>query len=581
MKNINHTKDIKVTSILFFRLVIFLILLAVSFLFLPLTSVLSLYFALYGTVTLAFLLSLIFPNHPWVKKSFTLIGFAQLFLEVALEALVVHYSGGMNSPLAILFFLTIVSASLNSQLIGTVIVASWASLIYSGAVLIAAGWTPSNIFSHRFFEAVWKLGDEYFYTLFIYLCSFYLVAFISGFLAQKLKIKAELLLTASRQLRQIKMETDDILQQLHSGVVTIDKTGRIVYFNRAAEEILQYKGNKVKGKDCLSVFKERMPDLGDELISGLITGQSRDRKEIITADLQGRPVPIGMGTSLLKDETGDMAGVVGLFQDLRGIKKLEEELRNKDKLAVIGELAAGIAHEIRNPLASISGSVEVLKQELNLEGDNSNLLELVIKESQRLNQILTDFLNFARIHSTYLTKVDLIPVLEEVIAIVKKHPSYREHIQIESRLPQGPLLVKGEENQIKQLFLNLLINAVESMEDRSGKIILVNSALEGPPDNHPQPPSQHSKWVPVAVSDEGKGISPEQLEKIYIPFYSSKRQGTGLGLSIVQRLVDSLEGKIDCRSVPGRGTTFVVYLKNYQPSDSSKQELESALLASL
>ena len=118
------------------------------------------------------------------------------------------------------------------------------------------------------------------------------------------------------------------------------------------------------------------------------------------------------------------------------------------------------------------------------------------------------------------------------------------------------------------------------MEDRPGKIILVNSALEGPPDNHPRPSGQHSKWIPVAVSDEGKGINPEQLEKIYLPFYSSKRQGTGLGLSIVQRLVDSLEGKIDCRSVPGQGTTFVVYLKNYQPSDSSKQELESALFSS-
>jgi len=555
--------DTKVTSILVFRLALFVILLVSTFIFLPLSSFLLSFFALYGLVTLAFLLSLFFSSHKTVQRWFGLVSFAQLFLEILLEAILINQSGGVKSPLSALFFLTIVSASFSHQLLGTILVASWASLLYAGTVLSAAGWDLASLFSLQAIQGLYSLGDEYFYTLFIHLCSFYLVAFSSGYLAQRLKIKAELLLTASRQLRRVRMETDDILQHLHSGLITIDNSGRIVYFNRTAQEILQYQSKKVQGKDCRAVFQERMPELARDLLAGLESSHTELRKEIEISDLKGRKIPIGMSTSLLQDEEKRVAGVIALFQDLTHIKQLQEELRTKDRLAAIGELSAGIAHEIRNPLASISGSVEVLKQELNLEGDNRNLLELIIKESQRLNRILTEFLNFARIRSTFFTKVDLVPLVEEVIDIVHQHPSWRPELHIENQFPLHPVLAKGEENQIKQLLLNLVINAVEAMEGKKGKITIANrQAALGVSDFSPAE-SRESLGVPILIQDEGKGMSPDQMGKMFLPFYSTKKQGTGLGLSIVQRLVDSLNGRIECQSELGQGTLFVVYLQKY------------------
>src|SRR3990172_6749407 len=574
MKIPGFYSDTKVTSLLAFRLALFLILLGSSFLFLPLSSFLLSFFSLYGLATLLFLLCVLFSNLPQAQKWFGLVSYCQLFVEIFLEALLVNQSGGIHSPLAALFFLSIVSASLNHQLVGTVLVASWASLLYTGTVLFAAGWELANIFSLRALEGIYSLGDEYFYTLFIYLCSFYLVAFSSGYLAQRLKIKAELLLTASRQLRRVRMETDDILQHLHSGLITIDNTGRIVYFNRAAQEILQYQSKEVQGKDCWAVFQERMPELGKDLLAGLESSQTEVRKEIEINDLDGRQIPIGISTSLLQDEEQRTAGVIALFQDLTHIKELEDQLRTKDRLAAIGELSAGISHEIRNPLASISGSVEVLREELHLEGDNSNLLELIIRESQRLNRILTEFLNFARIRSAYFTKVDLVPVLEEVIELVQKHPSFRPDIGIENQLPLHPVLVKGEDNHIKQLFLNLAINAVEAMEARAGKIIISNPI----PEQIPPAPASSEKQVAVAITDQGRGMSKEQMKKMFLPFYSTKKQGTGLGLSIVQRLVDSLNGKIECHSTVGGGTTFVVYLQKFDQEEKIKPDIPALIL---
>jgi two-component system sensor histidine kinase PilS (NtrC family) len=558
MKILSYPAETKVASVLIFRIAIFVILLVSSFLFLPLSSFFLSCFAVYGVVTLAFLLSLFFSGHRLVQQWFGQISVCQLFLEILLEALLVQHSGGIRSPLSALFFLTIVSASFSHQLIGTILVASWASLLYSGMALFAAGWNFSSLFSLEAIKGLYNLSDEHFYTLFIYLCSFYLTAFSSGYLAQRLKIKAELLLTASRQLRRVRMETDDILEHLHSGLITIDNSGRIVYFNRAAEEILQYQSREVKGKDFRSVFRERMPELMRDLLTGLESNQTEARKELEITDQQGRKIPLGMSTSLLQDEEGKVAGVIALFQDLTHIKHLQEQLRTKDRLAAIGELSAGIAHEIRNPLASISGSVEVLKQELHLEGDNWNLMELIIKETQRLNQILTEFLSFARIGSIQLNNVDLVPLIEEVIDIVRQHSCWRPEIKIENQFPLHSVLVQGEDNQIKQLLLNLLINAAEAMEGKNGRILISNQALIKSYASGEEPVD---KWVSVSIADQGKGMTSEQLAKMYLPFYSTKKQGTGLGLSIVQRLVDSLGGKIECQSQIGEGTVFVVFLQ--------------------
>ncbi|MDP2960550.1 MAG: ATP-binding protein, partial [candidate division Zixibacteria bacterium] len=257
-------------------------------------------------------------------------------------------------------------------------------------------------------------------------------------------------------------------------------------------------------------------------------------------------------------------GVIAVFQDLTEAKKIEERMRLQDRLAAVGELSAGIAHEIRNPLASISGSVEVLKNEMKLEGENQKLLELILKESSRLNTILKEFLQYAKSGETSLGRVELKRVVDEVIEIVKKHPSYQERISIRKRLDDSPIYILAEENQLKQLLINLLVNALEAMEEKGNELLITTrqSDLEIFL-NYQKESSAEDLLIPLTIVDQGKGMTGEQMQKAFLPFYSNKKSGTGLGLAIVQRIVNNLNGRIECKSKLGQGTAFIVYLPKY------------------
>ncbi|MCJ7497784.1 MAG: ATP-binding protein, partial [candidate division Zixibacteria bacterium] len=278
----------------------------------------------------------------------------------------------------------------------------------------------------------------------------------------------------------------------------------------------------------------------------------------------GQKIPLGISTSMLLSKNAKKRGVIAVFQDLTEVKKIEEKMRLQDRLAAVGELSAGIAHEIRNPLASISGSVEVLRNELNLEGENQKLLELILKESTRLNNILTEFLQYARLGETSLGRVELKRVVDEVIEIVKKHPSYQERISIRKRLDDSPIYILAEENQLKQLLINLLVNALEAMEEKGNELLITTrqSDLEMVFNYHHQNSSEDF-YIPLTIVDQGKGMTGEQMQKAFIPFYSNKKSGTGLGLAIVQRIVNNLNGRIECKSKLGQGTAFIVYLHKY------------------
>jgi two-component system sensor histidine kinase PilS (NtrC family) len=219
--------------------------------------------------------------------------------------------------------------------------------------------------------------------------------------------------------------------------------------------------------------------------------------------------------------------------------------------------------------------VEVLKEELTLSGENQKLLDLIIKETKRLNQILTEFLQYAKIGPTVFTKVELGHLVDEVIEILKNHPAFGEKVSIKKRMPSDSLYVWGEENQIKQILLNLLANAIESMsegspafgggEEKPKEILITNQSLNQIDQyyfNGEEP--EDSDWLPIAIIDQGKGMTEEQKERIFSPFYSTKKSGTGLGLAIVQRLVNSLQGRVEFKSQLGIGSVFVIYLQKYK-----------------
>jgi signal transduction histidine kinase len=240
-----------------------------------------------------------------------------------------------------------------------------------------------------------------------------------------------------------------------------------------------------------------------------------------------------------------MRGVIAIFTDLTEAKRLEAKVRAADRLAAVGELSASIAHEIRNPLAAIAGSVEVLKDDLHVTGENARLMDLITKESERLSRITTDFLQYARIIQPAFEKVELCHLINEVVQVVRHQAASAEGTRVDWETDASIVYVVGDENLIKQLLINLMVNAVEAVSNHRG---LVGISLQAESDDR----------IVVTVTDDGPGIEPPDLKYIYDPFFSTKKAGTGLGLAIVHRVATALSLGLTVETEPERGTTFTV-----------------------
>jgi two-component system sensor histidine kinase PilS (NtrC family) len=308
----------------------------------------------------------------------------------------------------------------------------------------------------------------------------------------------------------------------------------------------------------------------------LATGYVESRGEI-EIKIKNNTIPLGISTSVLRGEDNEIRGVIAVFRNLAEVKLMEKRLRDADRMAVIGQLSAGIAHEIRNPLASISGSVEVLKNSLVLEnGQDKKLLDLIIKETARLNTILTDFLSFARITSAPGVKTDIIPVINEVILLAQSHPDFKEVVTIECKHPDRAIYGRGSPVHYKQLLWNLILNSAQAIRSVSGQALAVNCNQQKVSivcDQYIQ--SNGKVWTRLSVADTGPGVPPNLREKIFNPFFSTKSDGTGLGLAIVSRIVESLEGRIEFDTGPD-GTVFNIYLPPEIDRTIISEELEKA-----
>jgi signal transduction histidine kinase len=259
-------------------------------------------------------------------------------------------------------------------------------------------------------------------------------------------------------------------------------------------------------------------------------------------------------------------GVIAVFQDLTEPKKLEERVRVADRLAAVGELSAGIAHEIRNPLATVTGSVEMLERELRLEGEARNLMDMILKESARLNKIVEDFLDFARVKQRACHAVDLRELAGDVVKLFDRHPARTAHSKIRLDFPPAPVLAAATDEQLKQVLVNLVQNALEALSNGDGEVRISGLAL---PADYDEP-----QWVELSVADTGHGIPSTLADKIGQPFFSTKKHGTGLGIAIVQRLATAMGGSLQWRSTPGLGTQFKLRLPAYSQAKYLKEVSE-------
>jgi two-component system sensor histidine kinase PilS (NtrC family) len=545
MTSLFANPSVKSAWLLPLRLITFCLISGVVVAWLRLPSFLQAPFLAYCLITLTMLVTLLLFRRVRLHFLYRFLIALQFSVEILIEVGIVYTTGSLYSPFSALFLLTIVSAALVYRLVGTLLVASLVSVAYAGVSWVnAALLGGSGQILPSVSDSLFSKDDIVFYSTFLHILIFYLVAFVSGYLAEKLQSKDQALHSASTELKRARLETGDILRHLNCGLITIDTSGDIVYFNRTAELILGLKESEVSGRHCRSVFGGRLENLADNLMSVLESREWFTRSELDVVDNSGVRIPLGISTSVLYDEDFGVRGVIAIFQDLTEIKRLEEKMRQADRMAAIGELSACIAHEIRNPLASISGSVEVLKNEVPLDGDNESLMSLIVKETGRLNNILSDFLLYARIGRSQLRKVDLQRVISDVIELIRRHPAYNDSIRIDLRAANHVTYISGDEDQVKQLLLNLAVNACEALEGGPGRVEF----------EIPEQPEEGT--IMLIVRDTGPGIPRNELDRIFLPFHSTKKSGTGLGLSIVSRLMEAMDGRIDVVSRPGEGAEF-------------------------
>jgi two-component system sensor histidine kinase PilS (NtrC family) len=374
--------------------------------------------------------------------------------------------------------------------------------------------------------------------------AFLVVGLLSARLAERQSRSDVRLLAATQSLAKLRALHERIVASIRSGLVTTDLDGRIFTFNVAAQEITRYQEESIRGQDASILFGD-LKDHIAETLRALEKGQNSPRFETNCLTSEGMRLRLGYSISPLSSEAGETTGMVITFQDLTQVRSLEETSRRQDRLAAIGRMAASIAHEIRNPLAAMRGSIQMLRSEVDSDSSQAELMEIILRESDRLNRIITDFLNYARPRSLTQARVDVGDLLHQTFALMRHSPEISANQSIVEELPGEPLFAEADEGQLKQVFWNLARNALQAMPQGG----TLRATLE----------SNSNNRLRISFTDSGRGMSPDQVEHLFEPF-SSTTGGTGLGLSIVYQIIRDHGGTINVRSRVGQGTTIAVEL---------------------
>jgi len=470
----------------------------------------------------------------WIKKAnwLTLFAYIQIIIDVIAETLIIFLTGGIASWFSFLYPLSILSSTILLSSRACYIIATVSSILY-GLLLILQFYKiipPSTDISFT--------PKEYFYNTFANITAFYLIAFLSGYLSERFYKTTKTLEERETALSDLRVLSRDIIENMPGGVFTTDLDRRIITFNRSAQKITGYRPEEVMGKRPEDIF----PFLKGARF------HRRTEGEIVR---NGKRIIIGIGFSKLRNSLGKEMGLIGTFQDLTELKEMEAEIKKKEKWALIGELSASVAHELRNPLASLKASIEMLLNE-NIPGHHARrLASIALSEMDRLNNIVTDFLIYARPPKLNSTTFDLHSVLRDIVTLLRSTEGENKGVKIISRL-DDKLTITGDSKQLQQVFWNLGTNAIDAVSEDGVIEIYTN---------------KRDTVVEVVFKDNGIGLDSRDIEKIFYPFFTTKEKGTGLGLSIAQRIIEEHGGRIVVSSEgKGKGATFTVILPLNSPS---------------
>jgi two-component system sensor histidine kinase PilS (NtrC family) len=508
------------------------------------------------TIVYAFLL-----NRVRDLRRFT---FVQMVIDHLFIAGLIYYTGGMGSFFPIAYIFAIIGSSLLFYKRGAFYSASLSTFLYGLILLLQLyEWIrpPGQIATPE--------ASQIFYSLITYLAAYYIVAFLSSTISEELKKKKSELIQKQVDYDQLEAFNRNIIQSLDSGLLTINLNGKINFLNRTAEKILNRRREELKDISIYDLFPEIGGDLEELKRKASDPLPDYQRYETLLFDERGKKIYLGFSISPLTDPEGSLIGYTLIFQDITRFKEMEEQMKRYDRMAAVGSLAAGMAHEIRNPLASLSGSIQMLKLELSLNQQQEHLMEITLRESERLNALITDFLLFAHPPQTQRSAWEIGKILDETVELFVHSPAFREGLHITRTHRNGGTHALVDPDQMRQVFWNLLINAAQAIPEGGDIRIYTEQTSEAFGGSRPFHSTKKGEdWVKIVIADSGNGIAPQEKEKIFEPFYTTKEGGTGLGLSIVHKIIENHNGMIKVESDVGRGATFTVFL----PAESHQAE---------
>jgi len=495
--------------------------------------------ALYGLIGFTYFLTVVYATilPRFIPPS------AQAYLQITgdmvITTVVIYLTGGLESIFSFMYILAVINAGILLKKRGGVITASVAIIFY-GALLDLHYYGYIHPYYTRLYSPMFFRPADVLFKILINACAFYLVAFLTGYLSQQAEESRLKLEAKQSDLERLEDLNESIIRSIATGLMTLGPGGEIFSLNPAGERILGLEFAEVKGrKHALAVPQLDIPPENE-------TGLGRPwNKTYVRAD--GEKLYLELALLSLRDRAGAPWGNLLVFQDKTRIRQMEEEVKRVEKLAVVGELAAGIAHEIRNPLASLSGSFQMLEADLKDDPVQNRLITIIRREVDHLSHIVNDFLLFARPRSSVFSRIDLCGTIEENLRMFEHQFDFDGRILVTRDLQPG-VNVLFDPHQLEQIMWNLLRNAAEAMPD--GGTITVKAGLE----------NSDQTWAVVTVADTGQGVVPEDLPKIFDPFFTTKARGSGLGLSIVSRILENGGGRISVTSRPGLGTVFSIHL---------------------
>jgi two-component system sensor histidine kinase PilS (NtrC family) len=474
------------------------------------------------------------------SKALLLQARIQFVVDILLVTWLLQTSDIIHSPYVALYIVIIAASSLflsPRDAIAISVASAFAFTISSLAALGGLGSGASqDLLDNSRLQTIQSIG--------LFDVAFLTVGLLSARLAARQSRSDVRLRDATRSLATLRALHERIVESIRSGVVTTDLLGRIYTFNAAATEITGYAESDVRGQDA-SIFFGEIKEIISDSVNAATAGDAGPRFEADCLTADGLRLRLGFSISPLFSETGETTGTVITFQDLTQIRALEETSRRQDRLAAIGRMAASIAHEIRNPLAAMRGSIQMLRADMASDSSETQLMEIILRESDRLNRIISDFLSYARPRSIVQSKVNVGELLKQTFTLLRHSSEIGDKHIIQEEVPAQPALLDADSEQLQQVFWNLSRNALQAMPNGG----TLSAKVEANSDSR----------LRITFSDTGRGMTPEQVEHLFEPF-SSTTGGTGLGLSIVYQIIRDHGGTINVRSREGRGTTIAIEL---------------------